>query len=313
MKQILTFLTISLITSSVYTQDALDYYKIINEGKGFALENDFESAIYSYHRAFENFDFAFARDCYNAIELSVLAHDTAKLDYFIKKAITQGIRTSDVENSGKINDYLDSAFYKSIKEKEDSLLHIYASNINRELRIEINQMFADDQKIRDEYYSATIFQRNKIRKRWESLNSKQVKRLIEITKQLGFPGENLIGLDRNEMHAKIRTTNYSAGMPIVILIHHFSQPNPSYDKLLMEEVKKGNLYNEHFATICDFEAEFGQDSFDNLGYFGIRHQPKKLDKNILNVKREEIGILSFERLEALNQVKNLTKFWNRLY
>ena len=313
MKKFSGILALLFITSGLYTQDAFDYYQRINEGKEFALENDFESAIHTYQQAFENFDFAFARDCYHAIELSVLTNDTAKLDYFIKKAVTQGIRLTDIEKSGRLKGYLNSAFYQHIKEKEDSLLHIYSSRINWELRAEINQMFADDQRIRDEYYNATIFQRKKIRKKWESLNAEQVERLMEITKQYGFPGEHLIGLDRAEMHPKMRTANYSAGMPIVLLIHHFSQPNPSYDQLLIEEVRKGNLYNEHFATICDFEAEFGKDRFEHFGYYGVRHQPKNPDRNTLNLKRKEIGILKLEQIKALNQVNHLKKFWNFLY
>ena len=314
MKKIqIIIVAISLATSSVCAQDVIDYYKKINEGKIFASESDFESAIKSYQQAFENFDHVFARDCYNAIELAVLANDTIKLDFFITKAVTQGIRINDLEKSGKLDDYLESAFYKNIKETEDSLALVYNSKINWDLRSEINQMFLEDQSMREKYYNSILFKRNVIRTKWEALNSKQVERLVEITKQYGFPGENLIGLDRNEMHPKVSTTNYSAGMPIVILIHHFSQPNQSYDKLLIEEVRKGNLYNEHFAAICDFEAEFGKDKFENFGYYGLRHQPRVPDKNALNSRREEIGILKFEQLNALNQIKNLTKFWNRLY
>lgn len=136
---------------------------------------------------------------------------------------------------------------------------------------------------------------------------------MQITKTYGFPGEKLIGLDRSDMHSKISTRNFSAGMSIILLIHHYSQPNQSYDTLLIEEVKKGNLYNEHFATICDFEAEYGKRKYENLGYYGLRHKPRKIDKKTLNVKREEIGILGFEQIEQLNQINNLTKFWNRLY
>ncbi len=313
MRQLFIIIIISIFTSDICAQDSIDYYKSINEGKIFAGENDFNSAINSYQQAFKNNDFVFARDSYNAIELSILAKDSVKLAYFIETAITQGIRINDLEKSYKITNYLKSRVYDNIKEKEDSLSTIYSSRIDWKIREEINQMFLEDQKMREEFYKGNIFQKNKIRKKWETLNSKQVKRIIEITKQYGFPGEKLIGLDRSEMHSKINTNNYSAGMPIVILIHHFSQPNLSYDSLLLDEVKKGNLYNEHFATICDFQAQFGKDRYDNFGYYGLKHQPKKLDENTLNFKREKIGILEFEQIKKLNKTKNLTKFWNRLY
>ena len=291
----------------------MQYYENINEGKKFAIQKDWSSALNSYRSAFASYEYPFARDCDNALELSVTAKDTVNLEYFLQKALTTGIRIIDIESSGLTKNYLNSNFYSQIKEKEDSLLTIYSSKINWELRNEINQMFLQDQEIREEYYNANVFQKKSIRKKWEGLNSRQVARLIEITKQYGFPGEKLIGLDRNEMHPKIRTNNYSAGMPIVILIHHFSEPNSSYDDLLEKEVESGNLYNEHFATICDFEAEFGKSKYPHFGYYGLRHKPRKMDKHALNLKREEIGILSFDEFDQLNQVRNLTKFWNRLY
>jgi len=312
MKQLLIIL-ISIFSSDICAQNAIDYYKGINQGKIFTIKYDFESAINSYEQVFRNNDFVFARDCFNAIELSILAKDSVKTKYFIERAISQGIRLSDIEQSYKLTDYVELNVLNEIKANEDSLLTIYSSRINWKIREEINQMFSEDQKLREEYYTANVFQKNKVRKRWESLNAKQVERLIEITKQYGFPGERLIGLDRNEMHPKVNSTNYSAGMPIVLLIHHFSQPNLSYDELLVEEIEKGNLYNEHFATICDFEAEFGKTKFENFGYYGLRYQPKKLDEKTLNLKRQEIGILEFEQIEALNKIMNLTKFWNRLY
>lgn len=297
----------------LYAQDTHEYYSKINEGKTFAIQKDFQSAINLYQQAFESCGFSFARDCYNAIELSVIVDDTIHLRYFLKKAIIQGIRIEDLEKSGRINNYLNTYFYKKIKNQEDSLRHIYSSRINWELRTEINQMFFEDQKMRELYYSSNIFKRKKIEKEWEELNAKQAERLVQITKEIGFPGERLIGLDRNDMHPKIMTNNYSAGMPIVILIHHFSQPNKSYSKLLIEEVEKGNLYNEHFATICDFEAEFGKKNHESIGYYGLRHQPRKTDIKTMNRRRKKIGILDIEKINQLNQVKNLTKFWNRLY
>jgi hypothetical protein len=204
MKQLFIIL-ISIFTSDICAQNAIDYYRGINEGKVFATEHDFESAINSYQQVFISNDFVFARDCFNAIELSILAKNPVKTKYFIERAISQGIRLCDIEQSYKLTDYLELNVLNEIKANEDSLLTIYSSRINWRIREEINQMFLEDQKLREDYYTANVFQKNKVRMRWESLNAKQVKRLIKITKQYGFPGEKLIGLDRNEMHLKIKT------------------------------------------------------------------------------------------------------------
>lgn len=304
------FCAISLIARA---QDVYSYYSSINKGRQFLIEGDLSAALNSYHTAFDSYDKPFARDCYNAVELSVSSGDTTHLEYFLRKAVSRGITLKSIESSGLVNEYLDTRFYNKLKKEEVAILDLYASNINWKLREEINQMFSEDQLVREEYYKANLFKRKRIRKRWESLNAQQVTRLIEITKLFGFPGENLIGLDRNDMHPKISTTNYSAGMPIVIFIHHFSQPNASYDELLVNEVEKGNLYNEHFATICDFEAEFGNNEFNSSGYYGLRQLPRKYNATYLNLKRQKIGVLEIGQLEKLNKVKNITKFWNRLY
>jgi hypothetical protein len=312
MKRLITTLFVYIILPNVFAQDMFEYYAKVNEGKAFAIEENYQSAVNSYLQAFENSEFQFARDCYNAIELSVLAEDTILLEYFMKKAAARGITISELEHSGKIGNYLHTPFFEKVKETEDSLACLYASRINWVLRAEVNQMFAEDQEMREQFYNST-FSKRKIRKKWEDLNAKQVDRLIQITRVHGFPGERLIGIDSHEMHPKINTQNYSAGMAVIILIHHYSKPNESFGKLLLAEVDKGNLYNEHFATICDFEAEFGGNQYEHFGYYGLRHEPRKPNEAMLNSRRQQIGILKIEQTDALNKVKNLTKFWNRLY
>ena len=161
MKHVLLIIEISLIAAVASAQNAIDYFKGINEGKIYAIENDYDSAINSYEQVFRNSDFVFARDCFNAIELSILGKDTVKIRYFIERAILQGIRISDIEKSYELTDYIGLDILNAIKANEDSLVNIYSSRINWKIREEINQMFSEDQKIREEYYTANIFQRNK--------------------------------------------------------------------------------------------------------------------------------------------------------
>ena len=40
---------------------------------------------------------------------------------------------------------------------------------------------------------------------------------------------------------KLNDDEYSAGMSIIIFIHHYSQPNVSFDSLLIEQVLLGNF------------------------------------------------------------------------
>ncbi len=309
------FFTVFLIffTFDSLAQDALVYYRAINKGRVAAVSEDYRVALKHYKAAFQGPITPFARDAYNALELSACAGDTAMFYFFAQKALTLGIRLRDLENLGLISEFLPKAISDALKMKEDSLVEIYERRIIPEIREEINAMFSADQEMRAKYYEATLLKRKKIGKEWEDLNTRQVERIIELTGLYGFPGEHLIGLDRTSMHEKVSTQNFSAGMPIVLLIHHYSQPNPSHDQLLLEELKRGNIHNEHFATICDFEAEFGKGNYPNEGYFGFKHVPKNKNDDLLDSRREKIGLLSVEMFEEIDKATCLTKFWKRLY
>ncbi|MEM6378635.1 MAG: hypothetical protein AAF705_10485, partial [Bacteroidota bacterium] len=293
-------------------QDYNVYYQGINQARLHLIEGDFPQAVASYQQVFEDFEFAFARDCYHAVETAVLAKDTIQLSYFLKRAMRQGVPWSFLLSSAVPAHYHNQPFLQVIKQQRDSLEQLYRSNINWELRQEIITMFKEDQVVRKRYYDAILLKRKKIGREWIDLNRRQVERLIEITKSDGFPGERLIGLDTKTMHSKVMDGDLSAGMPVVIFIHNYSQPNSSYDTVLFKEVTKGNIYNEHFASICDFEAAFGKGKYKNFGFYGQRHGQQLNDPKIKQ-KRSKIGLLTREQMAQLYQKRYLTPFWKRLY
>ncbi len=309
----LFFFLLFIIPHVLIGQDYSDYYRGINKGKLLAAKNDIEGSLNSYYLTFEQFDFVFARDCYNAIELSCYAKDSIKIDYFIRRGIKQGLNLDQITKINAFSAFLNSDFLKSIEKDKIQLENSYAQKINWSLRDTINHFFTQDQAIRERYYKAFLFKRIRIGREWEELIKTQVEKLIEITKVYGFPGEKLIGIDIKEMHPKIGNSNLSAGMPIVIFIHHYSQPNKSNDSLLFQQISTGYLYNEHFATICDFEAKFGKNKYDNYGYFAFKHSPKTIDENEINRRRNEISLPSINEFKELYSTQFMTKFWNRLY
>ncbi|TYB76166.1 TraB/GumN family protein [Bizionia myxarmorum] len=304
---------LTVLPNVLCSQNYLDYYKGINTGKLLLADNQPEASLNSYYTTFENFHFVFARDCYNAIEIAAFAKDSLKLDYFIRRGIQQGLKWNQINRIENISRFQYADFLKEIEKEKDRLENSYKESINWEVRNMITEMFQQDQEIRERYYEAILFKRNKIGRDWETLNKKQVEKLIEITATYGFPGEKLIGIDTNQMHDKIANANMSAGMPIVLFIHHYSQPNQSYSALLLEQIKTGNLYNEHFATISDFEAAFGKNKFENFGYFAFKHKPKVINVMEINKRRTEIALPSLTDMGKLNRLTTITKFWNRLY
>lgn len=312
MKQVLTIIFIFTIQYS-FGQDYLDYYTQINKARLLAADSNYQESALLYKKTFEEYDFEFARDCINAVEVSSLTSLDSLTFYFVECALTRGVPVSYFNEKPGLSDFRLTQYWASIVTDSATFKEKYEAQINREIRAQINQMFTEDQQIRERYYRWSNFLlRPLIGSKWKKLNQAQVIRIVEITKNHGFPGERIMGIDLPEHHEKIGEGQFSAGMPIITFVHHYSKPNFSYDSLLYSEVFKGNLHNEHFATICDFEAEFGKSKYAGYGYYGLRHKPKSYKQDEFSEKREKIGLVSNSEIQKLNRSNEMTKFWNRL-
>jgi len=307
---------IVLITYSIQSsaQNYAAYYTGINKAKKSIIENNLESGVNYYHETFENFEFVFARDCFNALEVSSNLKDFEMMDYFLKRCLIQGVEFDYLQRNTLLNEYKKTRFWEPILLIKDSLKSIYTKNVNWEIRTEINKMFTEDQRIRDlaDKNRFNVFSIRKLNKEFKEIDHKLVLRLIEITKQYGFPGERLIGIDNSSMHPKVYTNRLTAGMPIVIFIHHFSQPNPTYNPLLIQEIQSGYLSNEHYAIISDFQHKFGEEKYGVIPCYSDRFSPKT-DAKTIDENRNNIYMISQSNAYALNKTRLITPFWVGLY
>lgn len=288
-------------------QDYYEYYVNINKAKLSLVEDSLEKGMNHYFETFEKFDFVFARDCFNALEIASVLGANDKVDYFLRRCLKQGIEFNLLEQNSILADFKKTDAWSEILLDKDSLRSIYESKINWEIRNEINGMFAEDQEIRELAYKNrfNIFRIRKLNKQFEEIDRKLVFRMLEITKEYGFPGEKLIGLDANSMHPKIHSENLTTGMPIVIFIHHYSQPNESYNSLLVNEIKKGNLLNEHFATISDFQYTYSKGHNRETLCYSMMFNPK-LDIEIIDKNRNNICLLNVSKTNELKRRKLIT-------
>ena len=118
----LSIIVILLFSSFfVKAQDYNEYYNGINNAKLMIAHDSLKTSLSYYFQTFEKFDFVFARDCYNAIELSALAKDTIKLEYFIKRGIKQGLNFNYVLKMKNVSQFQNSTFIKTIATEKDSL------------------------------------------------------------------------------------------------------------------------------------------------------------------------------------------------
>ncbi|MFK8057281.1 MAG: hypothetical protein AB8F78_14250 [Saprospiraceae bacterium] len=312
--KILLCLCLATLSFSSLAQDFQAYYQGTNQAKTAIIQDSLNKALSAYKATFDAFDFGFARDCYNALEVSVKHNDDQLTDYFVRRCILQGITYETLFEDPKLLLFRQTKNWSEVTIDKDSLREIYLHKIDWEIREEVNQMFAEDQVIRDLAHKNrfNIFKRKQLEKRFREVDSRLVQRLLVITKQYGFPGEQLIGIDESSMHSKINTRRFTAGMPIVILIHHFSQPNESYDSLLIREVRGGYLYNEHFAIISDFQHTYGLKKEDPTASYSETFDTK-VSTTQINENRKKVYLLPYEHYQQLSRTKLITPFWRHLY
>lgn len=314
MKITIVFVCLLICSTQSLAQNYIEYYQGINKAKISLVEDDLEAAVTNYYQTFERFEFVFARDCFNALEVSSNLKDFQMIDYFLKRCLKQGVEFEHLQRDSMLYNYKQTDFWTELLLVKDSLRAIYKNNVNWEVRSEIIEMFTEDQRIRDLAHKNrfNIFRIRKLNREFEEIDRKLVLRLIEITKEHGFPGEKLIGIDNSNMHPKVHTERLSAGMPIVIFIHHFSQPNKPYNSILINEIKSGNLSNEHYATIADFQYIYGKEKFGKALCYSQRFSPK-LDLEIIDKNRNKIELISVSNTKKLQRSKIITPFWRNLY
>lgn len=275
---------------------------------------DYEGALHIFKFVFEAYDFVYARDCIHATEIAAHIQEDSATAYFMKRALLQGVPLSFFGEHNKLSEFRTSTLWAQVQTEAPELRAKYLASIRTDLREEVNAMFLEDQAIRTRYYKWYNFLlRPFIHKKWKELNRKQVERLIEITERYGFPGERLIGVDPPDLHPNISPKQFSAGAPIVLFIHHYSQPNELAYELLTQELSKGNLYNEHYATICDFQAYFSRSKQTVHTTFGYRFFEEVRNEPRTRAERDRIGLLQPLEMGDWKRSKIVTPFFASLY
>ncbi len=173
------------------------YYQEINKAEEYYfLKENIDSSLYYYNKAFEEFDFAYARDLINATQIAFFE----KKEYrkFLIKGFEQGIDLNDLKD---IN--LFDSVYKELV-NDTSLLNKYIIAHNKYLH-----------NIDSSYFNIihAFYKKDQEDKNLPSYEYKEIKKIYKdkfkkwITEK-GFPGEKLIGisvLDTNNLNDKLDT------------------------------------------------------------------------------------------------------------
>jgi hypothetical protein len=220
----------------------------------------------------------------------------------LKKGFERGLIPEYLSNDSLIGSYISkNKLEKFINSEFEISNKKYKKSINYKLLDTINKLSNLDNKWKIYYLDSlsTYDSKNKdiYWKKYDSIISNIVDvKLISLITKYGFPEERNIDLNYLGIKSLSNKPNYDYSFgnnkTKLILLHYYSYPRDrSYNQLLKNEVFKGNLQPEIYASIMDFQSKFSY--IDE--YYNEWHQTEDTNKfEAINKRRLEIGLLPFE-------------------
>ena len=305
MKYILVFLVTTLLTSSTRKDKSnlyLNYSLSVNQAESFILKENYSEALLHYKKAFSINVKPIAKNCFTAMQVATIENDIKFFKNSLKKGFERGLIPEYLTNDSLIGNYISKHnLDKFIKSQFKILNKKYKESINYALLDSINKLSDLDNKWKIYYLDSlsTYDSKNKdiYWKKYDSIISDIVDvKLIPLITKYGFPEERNIDLNYLGIKSLSNKPNYDYSFgnnkAKLILLHYYSYPrDKSYNQLLKNEVFKGNLQPEIYASIMDFQSKFS--IIDE--YYNEWHQTDDKTKfEAINKRRLEIGLLPFE-------------------
>ncbi|MBL7974401.1 MAG: hypothetical protein JNJ85_05790 [Candidatus Kapabacteria bacterium] len=161
-------------------QDYTEYYNHILQIEEFISNEKFTEALSIYKRVFDTYKFVYAKDAYNACQISCMIHD-ANAEYYILRCALAGVPKNTLLQSFFVRAQFiqDSA---TLNTKFDSLLQEYNKTINQPLRNEFMHRFTTEQE-------------HKGKPDYKNICTDNFNRIMQLASRDTFPGEKTIGIN----------------------------------------------------------------------------------------------------------------------
>lgn len=305
MKYILLLLitvSISFGTKKTKSNPYILYTLNVNKAESFILKENYSEALYHYKKAFSIKIKPIAKNCFTAMQIATIENDITFFKKTVKKGFERGLLPEYLINDSLIRSYISkNKLKKFINSQFEISNKKYKKSINYKLLDTINKLSYLDNKWKIYYLDSlsTYDSKNKdiYWKKYDSIISDIVDvKLIPLITKYGFPEERNIDLNYLGIKSLSNKPNYDYSFgnnkAKLILLHYYSYTrDKSYNQLLKNEVFKGNLQPEIYASIMDFQSKFS--NVDE--YYNEWHQTEDTNKFVaINKRRFEIGLLPFE-------------------
>ncbi|MCQ0110294.1 hypothetical protein [Zhouia amylolytica] len=297
------------IASTSIQPDYIAYQSHISKAEKHILDSNYVAAFKQYDTAFTLVDKPLAKHCFTAMQVSATVDS---LDHFKKyslKGMRRGLLPQYFKEDSLLNGYLkQKELYPFIDEHFEPNHKIYEESTNTFLIDTLKQLTLLDQKWKVHYWDSLARVDPENKPKYDSLYNIIVSdivdnKLIPLIKEYGYPAERSYGIKAVNYAGKnggSQRRSYQNSNATVILMHYYSLPQEcKYNDLLLNEVMKGNLEPTSYATLIDFQAQWGKRKYCKVRHFNEWHATKDSTQfEAINKRRKTLGLRPFqERLQ----------------
>lgn len=298
------FSAYSQVTSSIY----ISYSSLIQKGESLILDDNFKDAIEYYEEAF-NFCKPLASDCFTAIQLAAVNKNSKRFKQFLLKGFEAGLECHDLLSDSLINSYVkERKLNRFLKNNYATNRSKYEDGLDYYLLDTLNNLSKIDNRYKTMYLDSLArvdtLNRNIYEKKYDSIVSNLVENsLVPLIKKFGYPGERLTGVNRVGQISDPYNYSFSNNKALFILLHYYRNPKTcEYNSLFKNEVYKGNMRPEVFASIMDFQFKFGKNTYCKAKPYNQWHKSEdSSDFELINERRRQIGLGSFQDEDEKNK------------
>ena len=296
-----SLLTLSFSNSiSSETQDYRRYHKQINEAEKLISNEQFKEALNIYNDVFNAFDFVFLKDYKIAAQLALYLNEKEKAFEIIKQGITAGWDLKSLKRNNYLSDLHNASEWKVIVEEYPKLRQKYLERIDESTRKEVHKMFKADQR---KALGALFRLGNKAQdkyalRKFAPHSEAQLKKLIRIMKDHGYPGEQLIG---NSFWVSTILSHHNSITTVYVkkdTLYNFIKPK------LRIALDKGQISPYELALIDDWHIAVSSER-TQTGY-GFLNPPLSSTLTETNQLRQSIGLRTVELRNKLVDVEKKT-------
>lgn len=292
----------SFISNENKSNPYLNYSLNISQAESFILKENYSEALRFYKKAFSINIKPIAKNCFTAMQVAAIENDIKFFKKTLKKGFERGLIPEYLSNDSLIGSYISkNKLEKFINSEFEISNKKYKKSINYKLLDTINKLSNLDNKWKIYYLDSLSSYDSKNKdiywEKYDSIISDIVDvKLIPLIIKYGFPEERNIDLNYLGIKSLSNKPNYDYSFgnnkAKLIFLHYYSYPRDKrYNQLLKNEVFKGNLQPEIYASIMDFQSKFS--NIDE--YYNEWHQIDDSNKfEAINKRRLEIGLLPFE-------------------